>query len=241
MISTLRALVACCLSGLLFFTASHAWAARPMITDDARIVDPKSCQLESWVRSFRGAGTEYWALPGCNPFGGFEFTLGPAHASLPDKQGDWKTLWQFKTLFKELETNGWGWGFALGNLSSRPYEPFLKSKELFVNVPISASFMDDKVVMHLNIGGAHTRGNSGSFAYTWGLGTEIELTEKIYLIAETYSQRDLPVEGQLGIRYWIVKDRVQVDATVGTELTGSVVHGRWFTIGLRLLSPAFLP
>ena len=29
---------------------NHAEAARPMLTDDARIVDPKSCQLESWVR-----------------------------------------------------------------------------------------------------------------------------------------------------------------------------------------------
>ena len=29
---------------------NHAHAARPMLTDDARIVDPKACQLESWVR-----------------------------------------------------------------------------------------------------------------------------------------------------------------------------------------------
>ena len=38
---------------VLFFSfcvINHAEAARPMLTDDARIVDPKSCQLESWVR-----------------------------------------------------------------------------------------------------------------------------------------------------------------------------------------------
>ena len=31
-----------------FNTFSVAQAARPMMTDDARIVDSKSCQLESW-------------------------------------------------------------------------------------------------------------------------------------------------------------------------------------------------
>jgi hypothetical protein len=38
---------------VMFFSLgllNYAEAARPMLTDDARIVDPKSCQLESWVR-----------------------------------------------------------------------------------------------------------------------------------------------------------------------------------------------
>jgi hypothetical protein len=50
---------------VLFFSIgffNHAEAARPMLTDDARIVDPKSCQLESWVRDSKHV-TEYWALP----------------------------------------------------------------------------------------------------------------------------------------------------------------------------------
>ena len=42
-----------------------AWAARPMITDDARIVDEHACQLESWWRK-QGEHSELWALPGCN-------------------------------------------------------------------------------------------------------------------------------------------------------------------------------
>jgi hypothetical protein len=53
---------------VLFFSfcvINHAEAARPMLTDDARIVDPKSCQLESWVRDSKHV-TEYWALPACN-------------------------------------------------------------------------------------------------------------------------------------------------------------------------------
>ncbi len=52
----------------LFLSIAPAHAARPMYTDDARIVDPKSCQVESWIR-FNRDSTEYWALPACNPLG----------------------------------------------------------------------------------------------------------------------------------------------------------------------------
>ena len=45
-----------------------AHAARPMVTDDARIVDAKACQLESWVRHDPDS-TQLWALPACNPTG----------------------------------------------------------------------------------------------------------------------------------------------------------------------------
>jgi hypothetical protein len=46
-----------------------------MLTDDARIVDPKSCQLESWVRDSKHV-TEYWALPACNVGENLELTIG---------------------------------------------------------------------------------------------------------------------------------------------------------------------
>ena len=54
---------------------NYAEAARPMLTDDARIVDPKSCQLESWVRDSKHM-TEYWAQPGCNVAENAEITIG---------------------------------------------------------------------------------------------------------------------------------------------------------------------
>ncbi len=210
-----------------------------MITDDARIVDPKSCQLESWAQSFRGNATEYWALPGCNPLGWFELTIGGAHRSEPNREGDWRTLVQFKTLFKELEPNGWGWGISLGNLNIHPYQ-YRNSNEVFVNVPISASFADDAVLIHLNLGAAHTRDISG-LHFTWGLGTEIKMSERVLIIAETFGRSAESASGQLGIRFWVVPDRVQIDTTIGTRFSGSISEDRWFSVGLRLLSPPFMP
>lgn len=64
---------------LLIFFCSSAFAARPMLTDDARVVDAKSCQLETWVRENIDS-TEYWALPACNFTGNLELTVGGAIA-----------------------------------------------------------------------------------------------------------------------------------------------------------------
>jgi hypothetical protein len=47
-------------------TVPRAHAARPMITDDARVVDEKACQLESWVR--RNRDTTEYSLPACSHF-----------------------------------------------------------------------------------------------------------------------------------------------------------------------------
>jgi hypothetical protein len=83
----------------------QAQAARPMITDDARIVDAKVCQLESWVKKTPDS-TETWALPACNFTGNLELTLGGA---LTREDGQTRTTdvqAQGKTIFKPLEVNG---------------------------------------------------------------------------------------------------------------------------------------
>ena len=39
-----------------------ALAARPFVTDDARLTTAQSCQLETWVRTYPDS-REAWALP----------------------------------------------------------------------------------------------------------------------------------------------------------------------------------
>ena len=55
--------------------ADAASAARPMITDDARLTDAGACQLETWAH-LHSRQKEWWALPACNPGGNFEFMYG---------------------------------------------------------------------------------------------------------------------------------------------------------------------
>jgi hypothetical protein len=72
------------------------------------------------------------------------------------------------------------------------------------------------------------------------VGGELPLTARVIAIAETYGEAAMGTRYQLGLRMWVVPQRVQIDTTYGNRI-GQPEHERWFTVGLRLLSPAFLP
>lgn len=216
-------------------------AARPMITDDARIVDAKACQVESWVRFNQTESNQYWAVPACNPTGNLEISVGGAVGREPAGPYISDTLLQLKTLMRPLTTNGFGWGLALGRARNPRLDP---AGNLLGNVygylPASFSLRDDAVVVHVNVGFLRDR-REGRTNATWGVGTEIRLRENLQLIAETFGQGtgQRPF-GHAGLRFWVVPNRVQIDATYGNQFVPNS-GSRWFTIGLRLISPPFLP
>lgn len=216
-----------------------AQAARPMVTDDARIVDAKACQVESWARRNQDS-TEYWAQPACNFTGNLELSLGAAKGK--DDHGTRTTdvVLQAKTLFKPLEPDGWGWGLAVGNVR----HPAIHTSsnlvgDLYAYVPATFSLRSDRLLVHTNIGWLHER-EARRHRMTWGLGTEAQWSASSWLIAEVFGQNQGKPFYQVGLRYWLVPDHVQVDTTYGNR-AGSGTQERWFSIGLRLLSPAFLP
>ncbi len=218
--------------------ATQANAARPLITDDARFVDPKSCQVEAWVKRNRDS-TEYWALPACNPWGNAEITLGGA---LTHENGSTRTTdvqAQVKTLFKPLDDDGWGIGAAIGTVHKPTRESENGLGDTYFYIPASFAIRDTPLVIHVNVGAARHQDENRNVV-TWGVGSETTLSERVYLIAEVFGQgRERPFY-QLGMRFWIVKDRMQVDMTYGNRGSGRS-EDRWISIGMRLLSPAFIP
>ena len=73
-------------------------AARPMVTDDARLTKAGSCQVESWAKAYSG-GNEFWALPACNPYGNFEMTLGVTASRYDSEPKTNDYIFQANTLF----------------------------------------------------------------------------------------------------------------------------------------------
>ena len=217
--------------------ASHA--ARPLITDDARIVDEKACQVETWVRR-NTESTEFWALPACNPVGHVELAFGGAMTRELGATRTSDVQVQAKTIFRELEPNGWGVGLVVGHLrnpGSDPKRDFAAG--LYGYVPASFSFLDEVLVVHANVGVARPQERSAHRG-TWGVGAEIRLNERVYFIPEVFNQVGGRPMFQAGFRYWVVPERVQVDATYGDRI-GNSNGERWFSVGMRLLTPAFLP
>lgn len=223
--------------------SSVAYAARPMITDDARIIDPKSCQVESWAKSNRHSN-EFWALPACNPLGFFEFTVGGAitNEKSSDRTYTSDGIIQFKTLFRELKTNDWSVGLALGN-NRHPGMSLVGTNhsDVYGYIPLTVSFNDDRQFLHLNAGLTRKQ-LDGSYAKTWGIGGEFQVLPHTYIIAETYGENQIAAAYQTGVRHWVIPNRLQVDLTAGNQGNiGNYGQNRWFSIGIRYLSPAFLP
>lgn len=216
--------------GLLLSPGAHA--ARPMITDDARLTDAGACQVESWLHRHEHQ-REYWALPACNPGGNFEVTLGGALATTDGNRESGAVVVQGKTLFKPLATNGYGVGLAVG-YATQPGNG--RSGSPYFYVPLSWSLADDRLVLHANVGHLHERETQHG-RLTWGLGGELQTTDRLYVIAESFGQDRGGAFFQGGLRYWVVPGHVQVDTTYGSRV-GQITEERWISLGLRLISPA---
>lgn len=216
-----------------------ALAARPMVTDDARTVDAGACQLESWLR-FNRDSHETWALPACNFGGNFELTVGGGLERGNDGSRVRDAVVQAKTLFRPLADNAYGFGLVVGSVR----HPAINTRsnqlgDIYAYLPASVSLAGGRVLVHANLG-ALRDGADGQLRATWGVGSEIGATPRLQVIAETFAPAAGKSYVQLGLRYWLLAERLQLDATWGDRLHAGSSE-RWFSLGLRLLTQAFLP
>lgn len=220
---------------ILAFTAlvipSISFAARPFVTDDARLTTSGSCQMESWMRVYPDSN-ELWALPACNPTGNLEFTLGEGIAKPQGEQATTDYVFQAKTLVRPLETNGWGLGLAVGTIRHSEINPGPNMLgNTYAYIPLSLSLNDDKIIVHSNVGWLKDKA-SGLNSTSWGIGGEFKLRAKLLGISEIYGDNRGLSYGQVGIRYSVIPDLFQVDATFGHQLSGEGAS-HWVSFGIR--------
>jgi hypothetical protein len=210
-----------------------AFAARPFVTDDARLTTAGSCQVESWTRIYRHS-TEVWSLPACNPTGNVEVTLGAGRVTfndpLLDSSNDY--IFQAKTLLRPLKINDFGVGLAVGSVRHPSIN--IGPNQLgntYLYIPVSISMADDKFILHLNSGLLHDRASASNRA-TWGTGAEINAISRLMFVAEMFGDSTGTSFWQTGVRYGIVPDLLQIDTTIGKQLGGST-DSRWISFGVR--------
>lgn len=219
-----------CLLCALF--SSPSWAARPFVTDDARLTSASSCQLETWTRIYADS-TELWALPACNPTGNFEITLGAGTAKTDGGATTHDYVLQFKTLFKPLETNGYGVGFGIGTVNHPDIKPGPNQLgNTYAYVPISISFNNDQTVMHGNLGWLRDRA-SGKNNMTYGVGGEFRVAPQFTAITELFGDNRSAPFMQVGLRYAVIPELFQIDTTFGQQIT-SGSGSQWLSVGIRL-------
>lgn len=200
-------------------------AARPMLTDDARVVDAGHCQLESWTVK-PVSGTEQWGLPACSGGPGTEWALGGQRVSLDGSSSAVVNgIAQYKRMLHDLGPGGVGVAAAIGSLHidgrAAPY----------FYLPISWMSPTEGTLLHLNVGRASTPLRSLADT-TWGLGLEQRISDSVWLIAERYSPAAAQWQAQAGLRWWLVPGTLQVDATAGQQHQAAVTS-RFASMGLR--------
>lgn len=218
------------------------YAARPMITDDARVVDRHSCQLETWG-VLTHTGSEYYIVPACNMFLGLEVSLGGKLSNMSEyytqeqRGARWEgkqILGGIKKVFGDLESDGYSFGFALGNVYN--FRRSIYANDPYLYLPFSIALFDNRLFIHTNVGYklSEQQAIKRIHIYNVGLGGEYELGERLWILAESFYERLDVAKYQLGLRIWLIKDRVQLDSTYGNAFRGGE---SFVSIGLRLLSP----
>jgi hypothetical protein len=188
--------------------------------------------METWTRIYPNS-REVWALPACNPGGNFELTLGGGRAWTDGARTTDDYVIQAKTLLRPLETNAWGIGLAAGTVRHPENTPGPNQLgNSFAYIPVSASFLDDKFVMHWNAGWLRDRAKRQD-KLTWGMGSEFQLNERWMGIAEIYGDNQTAPYWQTGFRYAILPNLWQIDTTVGQQVNGPK-NAHWLSIGIRL-------
>jgi len=177
--------------------ALPAWAGRPLATDDAAILDPHDCQVEAW-HQHTGSLREWWAMPACR-VGDWELGAGKGQASA--------SVLQAKTMLRNPGETGDGWALALTIASQQG-----PVRQQTLNLPLTIALLDQAVLFHLNAGWMRPHG--AATRNTWSAGAEYAFAQRWSASLESYGSRNLAPTRQVGIRYTLIANRLDLDASV---------------------------
>lgn len=207
-------------------TTLPALAGRPMLTDDATIVD--HCQLESWVERQAGANT-FWAVPACQAFG-VEWGIGLAKTPSGEPQ---QYAFAAKTELKALESNGYG---ITAQLAYQFAANARQDGDWLVNLAYTKSLADDALLIHANLG--RLQRDSAANDWTAAVALQYAVQENHWVFAELYREQAGRPLYQVGYLAEMIPDRLQLDISYSNRLSRS---GRedLFTAGFVFYFSAF--
>lgn len=233
--------------------SAPAWAIRPFITDDARVVGHHLVQLETWLQLEDGV-LQNWVSPSFGPTEWLELTVGFAHgpghvdgraSQSPETTSTWGIggpLVQAKVLLRHAEP--WqlpGVAFTAGSLLPFGTQGFRAAPGFFVYAALTENLgEDERVLIHANLG-VSVRSPVDAPpdpSLLVGVGAQVRVVFGLHAVAEAvYGDAYTGIDAfalQGGFRY-IINEHVQLDATGGAGIAGQP-RPPWLSVGLRLVS-----
>ncbi|MEQ1515456.1 MAG: hypothetical protein ABL931_03090, partial [Usitatibacteraceae bacterium] len=209
-------------------SSQTAWCAPPLASDDAAVLGPGECQLETEQRQFRHR-KEWDLASACNLFWDTETGIGRTRVA-PDAgpRAD-SVVYQFKKILATPTEGQWSFGIAAATVRALGEQS--GTRQNVVNALITKQIGD--TALHLNVGAVRdfeaapdTRKNR----FAWALAVEHNATERWTIVGEAFGQRGMPTTTQAGIRWWALPKHVQLTSSLGAQ-RGEGRDGRWVSLG----------
>lgn len=235
-------IVALCLA----LAPAPAFAIRPFVTDDGRVVGEALLQLETWLQVDRGS-VQHWLMPAFGPHDRMEVTVGVVHGATYGAEAPRYSLngplVQVKILLEHAQMNSWpGGAIAFGSLLPLGFGGFPGTQGGFTYLALTENLGEnERLLIHANVG-VSVRQHEDRVGYgarpLLGLGAQLRTVAGLHAVGEiaygdAFTGEDTGIV-QLGGRY-IFNDHVQMDFTVGHGIFGTL-RPLWGTLGLRLVT-----
>lgn len=211
-------------------------AGRPIETDDASVSDFRTCQLDLWTETARQVRQDNFNA-GCNFFENGEFSLGVGDVS-GNREDRAQYSLGYKHIFKHFTDSRAGYGLAASTDRGEFQVTGNSSTESLVTAVSTVPLGGKHLLLHLNLGylqyiDQSSNDNSiftaASLDYSWN--------DRVGLSVESFSGVDDTLSWRLGVRYTLIPDFFQIDASYGSDF-GVFSSGQVFTLGIGL-TPKF--
>ena len=214
--------------------AGNAFAAGgAYVVDDAGIVPPGECQVESWAAFADDSGRVFTAQPSCTaaalPM--VEFAVLPVRQHL---DGLWSTVIGAQAKAAILPT-------ARGRIGAGPtfgaqYDTTVdRMSRYYVNLPVTV-MPTESIALNFNVGWSRDALTEEDFA-TWGAGAEWAITPRVMVIGEVFGRDRGRAGWQLGPRVSLFDAPIDIDLILGRNVT--FTPATWFTFGVTFPFPGF--
>jgi hypothetical protein len=100
-----------------------------------------------------------------------------------------------------------------------------------LNVPVSHR-INEKLVVHANLGWTGQTGSGDRHALFWGAQAEFAITPDLVLMGEVFGSDRGPPGGQAGLRWVTDRGRIDVDLLAGHRINGA--SGNTLTFGVTI-------
>lgn len=209
-----------------------AFAGRPFATEDAGVLEPRSCELESFVAraTAREAPRErgWWVQPGCGVGLHTQLAAGGGATRVEDESTRALAL-AGKTYVRQLQDDQAGFTVAYQvGWSKRPGESFKHGStdvKGVLTVPLG------ELLLHANLGWNRAQIDRIN-STTWAVAIEKPVGKGFDIGAEAYGDDRSDAWIGIGARYAVVPEKFFVDASYALQTDSA--RARLLTIGIKL-------